>query len=216
MPHQFNQWTTVLEPFVSRVVHSTYVPQYYEDADGASVYSGHVSLVPTCEDDKFSNRRRNSVARPWSLIGRKGVHSASSSVTNFDVSDKVSILSPNMLPTLFLNGDLPRSPLHLSFVPENDVSPMQLLTESPVGCVPPPLVPGNVPDLTHRVRKDGHFPAAHGGYSDVWKAVWKRDDVSDVKVAVKVVRNTASDPATEDKLVKVCCTSNPISDISKE
>ncbi|KAF8962977.1 TKL/TKL-ccin protein kinase [Flammula alnicola] len=207
--HQYTQWTTLLEPFVSRVYHSTSVPQYLEDNDGASVYSG-VSLLVMEDEHKFGLRRRSSMARPWSLIGRKGAHSESSSMLGVDVSDKVSILSPNLLPTLFLNG-LSRSPLHLNFVPDADPIPStHLLTESPTEYSTPSEdklhvngVPKGtpLPDLTDSVVKEGQFPIAHGGYSDVWRATWKRDQC-DMKVAVKVLRNTTSDPTTKEKLIK--------------
>ncbi|KDR83111.1 hypothetical protein GALMADRAFT_113318 [Galerina marginata CBS 339.88] len=210
--HQYTQWTILLEPFVSRIHHSTSVPQYLQDTDGASVYSG-VSLLPTEDEiDKFSHtlRRKSSVARPWSLIGRKGNHSESSSMVGVETSDRMSVLSPNLLPTLFLDG-LSKSPLRLSFVPDEGIPSMHDLTESPQEYVSHGLhLNGNgklhddvsaLPDLTEWVVKEGHYPIAHGGYSDVWRATWRKGE-GDMKVAVKVLRNTTNDPATKEKLVK--------------
>lgn len=224
---QYTQWTTLLEPFVSRVSHSTSVPRYLEDDDGVSVYSG-VSLLPT-EDERFG--LKSAIARPWSLIGRKGNRSESSSMIGIEISDKASILSPNLLPTLFVNN-LPRSPLHLSFLPQDDGIPsIHHLTESPTEYEGTQseylLVNGDssttaFPDLTQHVVKEGHYPIAHGGYSDVWRATWKKEDasmqvsfvapldfrfvilISSFQVAVKVLRNATNEPAAKEKLVKVC------------
>lgn len=147
-----------------------------------------------------------------------------------EVNDKMSILSPNLLPTLFLH-DLPRSPLHSSFLPQEDGIPsIYHLTESPTEYVAPPseylningdLDSSALHDLTEQVVKEGHYPIAHGGYSDVWRATWKKEDSSaqvsfvvvqhlrfvililSFQVAVKVLRNTTNEPAAKEKLVKV-------------
>ncbi|KAH9480786.1 Tyrosine-protein kinase isoform SRK4 [Psilocybe cubensis] len=202
---QYTQWTTLLEPFVSRVSHSTSVPRYLEDSDGVSVYSG-VSLLPT-EDEIFGIK--SVIARPWSLIGRKGNRSESSSMIGVETSDKASILSPNLLPTLFVN-DLPRSPLHLSFVPEDGIPSLHHLTESPTEYEPAEgghlLNNGyadsiSFPDLTQHIVKEGYYPIAHGGFSDVWKATWTKKDGT-MQVAVKVIRNTINEGAAKEKLVQ--------------
>jgi len=177
--HQYTQWTSLLEPFVSRVYHSTYL----EDEDGASIYSG-ISLLLTEDDLKVSARCKSFVARPWSVIGRKGAHSESSSMLGIAVkgSDWKSILSPSLLPGLFFS-EFPKSPLRLSF------GPAIPSTEEPEYVTPqrhavngePTL--DQPPDLTDAVIKEGQYPVAHGGYSDVWRATWKRGgDIDDLKV----------------------------------
>lgn len=60
----------------------------------------------------------------------------------------------------------------------------------------------SVADLTGHVVKDGDYPVAHGGHSDVWKAVWRKDGV-EVRTAVKVLRNTTNDPEKKAKLISV-------------
>ena len=64
-----------------------------------------------------------------------------------------------------------------------------------------------VADLTGQVTKVGDYPVAHGGHSDVWKAVWRKDG-SEVRAAVKVLRNTTNDPEKRSKLISVSCSCN--------
>ncbi|KAF9564167.1 kinase-like protein [Agrocybe pediades] len=229
---QYSQWIELLEPFVSRVSHSTSVPQYVEGEDGRSMYS--VSILTTEEHDngsgyKFwkSGRRRTSsgVARPWSLIGRLGYRSENSSMLgpdakDKDVADAVSILSPNLLPTLFINrDDLPKSPLRLAFPTEEDIPFLHQVTftESPIEYASTEASTitlvnsmhskscrqdSSLLDLSENVIKEGYYPIAHGGYSDVWKATWKRD-AGDIKVvAVKVLRNASSSPSSKNKFLQ--------------
>jgi hypothetical protein len=180
------------------------MPQYVDDHDGASVYSG-VSFLVTEEYPLHPKPK----ARPWSLIGRKGTHSESSSVIGLDLNDRASILSPDLLPTLFRKDGPVRSPLGLSFPPDDKI-PSMLLTESPLDMDSNSLEIGTegrsspfaLPDLTEGVVKDGPFAIAHGGYSDIWTGVWKKDDGA-VRVAVKTLRISASDPLLRENLVKV-------------
>ncbi|KAF5317548.1 hypothetical protein D9619_013143 [Psilocybe cf. subviscida] len=200
---QYEQWVAVLEPFVSTVHHSTTLPQYVDDYDGASVYSG-VSVLVTEEYPLHPKPK----ARPWSIIGRKGTHSESSSVIAMDLNDKASILSPNLLPTLFRKEAPLRSPLGLSFPPDDKI-PLMLLTESPLDMDSNSIdisaegrsSPFALPDLTEDVAKNGPFAIAHGGYSDIWTGVWKKDD-GEVSVAVKALRISTSDPLMRENLVK--------------
>ncbi|CAA7262791.1 unnamed protein product [Cyclocybe aegerita] len=206
MPKQYSQWIAVLEPFVSHVTHSTSVPHYLEEPDGTSVCSG-VSLVPTYEEDKFDLTRRRSSARPWSLIGRKGFKSETSSLVGVEIEVKdredASILSPNMLPDLF-RPELPRSPLHISFVPDEAVPPLQLMMESPEEYSPPESIMSDdsLPDLTGQIVKIESFATAHGGYSDVWRAMWNKEGGAETRVAVKVLRTTAYDMDMREKLIE--------------
>ena len=189
--HQYAQWTSLFEPFVSRVYHSTSIPQYLEDEDGGSVYSG-ISLLLIDDDSNSPTRRRYSGARPWSLVGRKTAHSESSSMLGIAVnrSDAKSVLSPTLLPTLFSNK-APNSPLRSSFIPDGDSLPlMRHFTESQVehDALQNHVVNGepavdHLPDLTDAVIKEGPYPIAHGGYSDVWRGTWNRGGgVDDMKV----------------------------------
>jgi hypothetical protein len=143
-------------------------------------------------------------------------------------SDAKSVLSPTLLPTLFSNK-APNSPLRSGFIPDSDSLPlMKHFTESQGEHIAlqnhvvngEPAV-DHLPDLTDAVIKEGPYPIAHGGYSDVWRGTWNRGGgVDDLKVdcitypfldffpntlqiAVKVLRNTTSDPATKEKLIKV-------------
>lgn len=189
--HQYAQWTSLFEPFVSRVYHSTSIPHYIEDEDGSSVSSG-ISLLLIDDDSNSPTRRRYSGARPWSVIGRKTAHSESSSMLGIAVkgSDAKSVLSPTLLPTLFSNK-APNSPLRSSFIPDGDsLSLMKHSTESQGEhiALQNHVVNGepaedHLPDLTNAVIKEGPYPIAHGGYSDVWRGTWNRGGgVDDLKV----------------------------------
>jgi len=193
--HQYTQWTSLLEPFVSRVYHSTSIPHYLEDEDGGSVYSGISLLVIDDDFNSPTGRRRFSGGRPWSVVGRKPAQSESSSVLGVAVNgtDAKSVLSPTLLPTLFLN-ELPSSPLRLGFFPDGDSPPLiNRLTESQGEQTAHQnhVVNGDhLPDLTDVVIKESPYPIAHGGYSDVWRCTWNRGGgIGDLKVDVISQRN---------------------------
>ncbi|KAH7927904.1 kinase-like protein [Leucogyrophana mollusca] len=42
-------------------------------------------------------------------------------------------------------------------------------------------------DLTGSIKREGSYPAAHGGFGDIWKCVWKRES-KPIRVAVKALR----------------------------
>ncbi|KAF9525854.1 hypothetical protein CPB83DRAFT_858745 [Crepidotus variabilis] len=216
---QFTQWTSALEPFVSRVVHlSSPKLQAQTAAAAGSVYSRPESFL-SLQGDKFSTLRRSSIARPWSLIGRKGNRSSASSFVNVDIGDKMSILSSNMLPNLF-TGNLPKSPLGRLFGRGEPAQPQSansvlasgsgetILTESPTEETPPLSATNwvfgtSVADLTGKITKKGYFPVAHGGYSDLWHGLWKKGDGAEIEVAVKVLRATTDDRELTKKVKKL-------------
>jgi hypothetical protein len=145
------------------------------------------------DDFNFPNRHRYSGgARPWSVVGRKAAHSESSSMLGIPVNgnDAKSVLSPTLLPTLFLN-EVPSSPLRLNFIPDGDPPPLTNLLTVSQGehtvhqnhVVNGERKVDHLPDLTDAVIKEGPYPIAHGGYSDVWRATWNRGGgVDDSKV----------------------------------
>ena len=57
-------------------------------------------------------------------------------------------------------------------------------------------------DLTGEVEKKGQYPAALGGYADVYEATWKRPG-GDVDVAIKVLRMRIVSPEDDTKIRKV-------------
>jgi hypothetical protein len=245
MPMQYSQWVSGFEPFVERILRSTSIPHQDECDDDESLHTG-ISLILT-GDEKMYERHR-STARPWSLIGRIGAHSESSSLVNeahLDGGDTTSVLSANLLPGLF-NGNgngnsansiadgrstqrrlrsnesknrrthtrhrSAKSPLSSGFTRDD----LRLDINTPKnGALSVPnstLVSLNgqledertsLPDLTGNIVKQGHYPIAHGGHSDVWKAMWNKGGV-EVKVAVKVLRNTTGDPEKTAKMISVC------------
>lgn len=195
MPLQYTQWTSQLEMFVSRVYHSTSIPvdtRAGAEGDNFSVLSSAMSLIVT-GDETILGRRR-STARPWSMIGRKGPRSDSSSV--IQKGDQISILSPTLLPTLFTNSSATsKSPTRSGF--SVDIPPLTPLLATFFS-----ETDETVPNLTGKIVREGQYPIAHGGYSDIWKGVLQQDDSRELKVAVKVLRNTTSDPVLKAKLVE--------------
>lgn len=238
MPAQYTQWVSQLEQLVLRVYRSSSVPSHGEDQE--SLQTGF-SLILTGDERMYE--RRKSTARPWSVIGRKGAQSESSSFVEMKRQREGSILSSNLLPNLFHTNEpkssesnarraspsrtsgkrAPRghtrhsakSPLSSGFTMEDLLQEGQTPVNAKMLHVPNsgdskldvdwgrPLVV----DLTGQVVRDGSYPVAHGGHSDVWKAVWKRDGV-EVRAAVKVLRNTTNDSEKRAKLIGVsdfCC-----------
>lgn len=232
MPMQYSQWVGKLEELVLRVFRSSSVPSYGEEDERESLHTG-ISLILTGDEKMYE--RRKSTARPWSLIGRKGNHSESSSFVGQE-QDTASVLSSSLLPNLF-NGNekspqdgartrqsrsqasgnrvrkghmrhrSAKSPLSSGFT--RDDLMMDAHTPTPNNLsVPMPSAyldkeDGRSPlaDLTGKVFKEGHYPVAHGGHSDVWKANWKKADGLDAKVAVKVLRSTTKDAEKQAQLI---------------
>jgi hypothetical protein len=84
-------------------------------------------------------------------------------------------------------------------------------------------VPFNDPgllDLTGSITREGRYPSAHGGFSDVWKGIWHDGPEEhtvglemypnlylglnpNLKVAVKVLRSRMDDPEMEEKMKRV-------------
>ncbi|KZP27947.1 hypothetical protein FIBSPDRAFT_1039924 [Athelia psychrophila] len=149
--------------------------------------------------------RRKAYPKPWSLIGRKGPRSVSSSVIRQEHYDHGLPSSPNMLPSFFYGGigdvmSRSSSPSHLSIRPARSISSEKGPNPESVSNLPSNPLEGPV-DLTGKVFREGKYPCAHGGFADVWKGTW-RDDVGHRKVAIKVLRSRTDDPITEIKMHK--------------
>lgn len=208
MAHQYNQWVSLLEPFVTRMYHSTSVPTFPNEP---TVEEYPISLVSVDDQDKFGSiGRKSSLAKPWSLLGRKGANSEASSMVRVDMSDVKSVLTPTMLPKLFINGhgnghmngngngmvhaNGLKSPLSQAFLPDDDSIPRMQLVESPteiededgLKTVTKDKAFWSVPDITGQVTKEDHFAFAHGGYADVWRAFWEKEDGERLRVIFSV------------------------------
>ncbi|TFK27549.1 TKL/TKL-ccin protein kinase [Coprinopsis marcescibilis] len=243
MPLQYTQWISNLQNFVSEILHSTSVRE--TDEDLRSLRSG-LSLITTGDETVYN--RRNSTGRPWSVIGRKGPHSESSSMVvqiqeKRDDSDRKSVLTPSLLHWMFptsSGGDQSggssrrdrlrptarslhanvrsrsrghrrhqsaKSPLtsaftmeDLALTPNNKGLSLPQTPHSPRSGVSDSEL-SQLMDLSGCITREGSYAVAHGGHSDVWKGMWKRKD-EEVKVAVKVIRNTTNDPAKKTTLLK--------------
>ncbi|KAK0462909.1 TKL/TKL-ccin protein kinase [Desarmillaria tabescens] len=152
-------------------------------------------------EDEDAGGRRRSHPRPWSIIARKGPQSESSSFIRQDFGNNDILLSPGLLPTLF-NGtsDPPKSPSS----GETHFTPLSLHFDPPP--TPPPGLdtldkhdPSILLDLTGKVTREGRFPEALGGFSDVWKGLWM-DGLRERRVAIKVLRSRVDNPAMEEKM----------------
>ena len=180
---QQNQWCEVLEGFV----HSVFV---------LGMPSHSVPLY--ADDGGFDPDRRTSHPRPWSLIARKGPRSETSSYIQPPV-DEPFPLSPGALKAFFeLPKSNPVSPSKsvnkgadggafsvprpnwrrrssFSSITSSVLGPEDFLEQPPAGELPTVL------DLTGKIVKEGRFAEAHGGFSDVWKGVW-REGGKEIKV----------------------------------
>lgn len=171
---QHEQWCSILQAFVPSVI----VPGPAEDSDFESeseeepaelLMSGKCafSLKKSCAynwpvdgEDIFEGRRRTN-PKPWSLIGRKGPRSETSSfIQQAQFEDNEFVLSPGLLPTLFDPGtgtvlaDLRTlSPLPS---PRSALSPRKFHVD----------VPDCLSDLTGQVLRSKPYPEAHGGNAD--------------------------------------------------
>ncbi|TFK33028.1 hypothetical protein BDQ12DRAFT_658509 [Crucibulum laeve] len=196
MPLQYEQWVGLLRRFVTFVDHSTSNPK---------TEFGEIWFLN--EDEYEDHVHYSSVAKSWSLRGRKDPHSENSSVLQKDQSDRKSLLlSPNLLPTLFNNMlGIPKSPLSVKSMQLNSNDETIVKISKGDSKLKINMVDEkdtmSLLDLTGGIEKEGKYPAAHGGYSDVWKGIWKRDG-SQVQVAVKVLRATIRDPEVEEKLTQ--------------
>ncbi|KAL5496173.1 hypothetical protein ACEPAH_3090 [Sanghuangporus vaninii] len=162
------------------------------------------------DDLEFSRRSMSSKPRPWSLIARKEEALASSlypfSLSNGSEHSLFSVLSSTRSGIHRFERGLSASPRSLSSA--RSTKSAGLITD------PAKLAEGiqsieavlqevqdASPDLTGQVRRIGNYPAAHGGFSDVWKCNWISGTQCN-KVAVKVLRGKLLDAEREDKLAK--------------
>ncbi|KDQ54702.1 hypothetical protein JAAARDRAFT_401926 [Jaapia argillacea MUCL 33604] len=197
-PAQCSQWCLVLHKFASETTisfssSSTGLSSGLED-DGSS--SLHLSF----------NGRGISRPKPWSLVGRKGPHSESSSMIVRGDFDHALVLSPTLLPSLFIHpGDLEESEEfslgdglpEITFDVEPESPQLHSLDSSMTSWSSDS---SGLVDITGQIHRDGQFPLAHGGFADVWKGTW-RTPSGELKVAVKVLRKrTTGDPDLEEKL----------------
>lgn len=175
MPLQYTQWTSQLEMFVSRVYHSTSIPVDRARAEGDNDSLLSAMSLRLTGDETVLGRRR-STTRPWSMIARKGPRSDSSSV--IQKGDQISILSPTLLPTLFANNSaIPKSPTRSGLS-------VDIHSLTPLLAVFPCETDESLPNLTGKIVREGQYPIAHGGYSDIWKGVLQQDDSRELKVYI--------------------------------
>ncbi|THV01710.1 hypothetical protein K435DRAFT_775967 [Dendrothele bispora CBS 962.96] len=203
---QKDQWCRVLEGFAQVFDASEqYDTKSFTESISDSVFNLTDIDLPNIPGRRFSH------PRPWSLIGRKGRHSESSSLHQQKIFESTELLlSPDILPKLFSPKSRyerePMSPVPSLVLEEN-------VRDSGVGLMSPIEMPQlwkrlindpkdqKLADLTGQISKTGRFPEAHGGFADVWRGVWKQNDGQQKTVAVKVLRSRIGDPE-KDKIVK--------------
>ncbi|RDB14785.1 Serine/threonine-protein kinase STY46 [Hypsizygus marmoreus] len=194
---QWDQWVSTLQPFV---------PPIYRPPTIPSVVLGSEPDNATLSEDEDDDGKRIVHARSWSLIARKPPRSESSSFIDTKAEDEDQYLfSPGLLPTLFNSThDVLRSPSPLSLtnaVISEDRPPTPPVDDG----FGSPDDPGALLDLTGQIVREGRYPSAHGGFSDVWKGVWRRgmaEEERTVQVAVKVLRSRIDDPEMEEKMIR--------------
>ncbi|KAF9502060.1 hypothetical protein BDN71DRAFT_1459245 [Pleurotus eryngii] len=197
---QCDQWCETLRPFTT---------QYYRSADLDSGRGHCISLsspLPVHHQNQIVVGR-SARPRSWSVIGRKGPRSDTSS---FQQEKTEYLLSPNLLPRLFStssdgllstrsNKSSSKSDryVHRALVQDIRVMPTEDKRES-AGSKPPP-------DLTGQIEKEAAYPSAGGGFADVWKGTWNVGNGSQdkVKVAVKVLRSRIEDVDREERMKRL-------------
>ncbi|KAF8889130.1 kinase-like domain-containing protein [Infundibulicybe gibba] len=167
---QYEQWLAVLTMFVPHILDAPFIPTMtLEDHDLLS-------------DEEVAGGRRRTRPRPWSVIGRKGPRSESSSMIYQLLDERLeyeAVLTPGLLPTLFDSPSPPDSPLTPSMTSLGD-------SDDPD---PPSYVfdlDGSLEDLSDSITRSP-YPSAHGGFADVYQGIWHSGH-KDIKVAVKVPR----------------------------
>ncbi|EJD05232.1 uncharacterized protein FOMMEDRAFT_154445 [Fomitiporia mediterranea MF3/22] len=158
----------------------------------------------------FNRRCSGAKVRPWSLIARK--ESALSSSLYLFTCNKSS--EPSIFSALSSSRSRKRrfevalsaSPRSLSSARSQRSAELladpRKLTEAIQSI--DAVLRENIdepPDLTGQIRRIGNYPAAHGGFSDVWKCNWITGTQCH-KVAVKVLRGKLLDIEREDKMAK--------------
>ncbi|KAF9013172.1 hypothetical protein BDQ17DRAFT_1536866 [Cyathus striatus] len=184
-PHQFEQWLSVLQNLAPQTLYWNSIMDASTNTEESWIFD-------------MESLRRSSVPKAWSLIGRKGAHSECSSMVLKNHFDTISLLSPELLPALFSQSPtspLAESTLHLDS--DTDLEDKASTVDSGL-FIQDDLI---LPDLTGKIEKCGNYPAAHGGYSDVWKGNMNQNSSNSV-VGVKVFRKLSSDPDSEQKVVK--------------
>ncbi|KAF8073945.1 TKL/TKL-ccin protein kinase, partial [Lyophyllum atratum] len=208
---QWDQWLTTLEPFVPPIYRPPNVPRvtFGEDEEPLSgTFPPHPRIGLKDEDD---SGRMLKHAKSWSVIGRKGPRSESSSFVNEQTDDDL-LISPGLLPNLFNPPEILRSPSPLSLthaLTPNDRPPTPPAEDGfgkAFGGPSDSLIynytnKGFLLDLTGKITREGRYPSAHGGFSDVWKGVWHDADRAR-NVAVKVLRSRIDDPEMEEKMIR--------------
>ncbi|KIM89875.1 hypothetical protein PILCRDRAFT_812658 [Piloderma croceum F 1598] len=196
---QCDQWYIALQQLVSQT-------------DSVDLHQVVPDVAIPSDDDGLGGRR-TTYPRPWSLIGRKGPRSNSSSMIRQEHYEYGLPQSPNALPSLFygLHDIALRSPspsrLSAKTVFLQDMHENGMLDQ--LSSLPPP---GSITinsrsntdhllDLTGKIMREGKHPCAHGGFADVWKCMWRQDS-GDCKVAIKVLRARTDDPEIEAKMHK--------------
>ncbi|KAL5520253.1 hypothetical protein ACEPAG_9466 [Sanghuangporus baumii] len=204
---QLEQWIRAL----SRLAPSNSVLIDITDCDECN--GKHLSAANSLswlDDLEFSRRSMSSKPRPWSLIARKEEALASSlylfSLSNGSEHSLFSVLSSSKSRIHRFERGLSASPRSLSSARSTKsagliADPVKLAGE--IQSIEAVLQEGQdvPPDLTGQVRRIGSYPAAHGGYSDVWKCNWISGTQCN-KVAVKVLRGKLLDAEREDKIAK--------------
>ncbi|KAL4265525.1 Protein kinase domain-containing protein [Pleurotus pulmonarius] len=199
---QCDQWCETLRPFTTR---------YYRSPD-LDAGCGHCISLSSPLPVHHQNQvvvGRSARPRSWSVIGRKGPRSDTSS---FQQEKTEYLLSPNLLPRLFSissdgllsprsNKSSSKSERYVSRALVQDMRATATVTQDKresLGSKPPP-------DLTGQITKEAAYPSAGGGFADVWKGTWNVGDGSQdkIKVAVKVLRSRIEDVDREERMKRL-------------
>ncbi|KAI5118718.1 hypothetical protein M0805_004516 [Coniferiporia weirii] len=198
---QFEQWTSVLSSISPDDTISIFTENDEELSPDASP-SDEAASVPWHDELDFFKRRVGSKPKPWSLIARKE-GTPSSSLYRFTSGSESSLLNMIGSPILRTHPpEMPASPRSISPIQSlQSISIEEAVFPFPGAASVPEIDHDSVLDLTGKIVRTGNYPAAHGGFADVWKCEWIVGGDCH-KVAVKVIRGRINNAEREDKMAK--------------
>lgn len=105
---QWDQWISTLQVFVPPIYYPPLEPQAPPEEEEelfSGMFRNYVSLrcdfMRKSTEDEMADGRRLTHAKSWSVIGRKGPHSETSSFVLQASTDDESLFTPGLLPRLF-------------------------------------------------------------------------------------------------------------------
>ncbi|KLO18726.1 hypothetical protein SCHPADRAFT_844657 [Schizopora paradoxa] len=183
---QYDQWIRIL---------CQWVPE-----DASFLYTDDDLMEIPGSDDPLSQEvvisRKTHRPKSWSIVARRNMSSSPERQRDDADKHRSPLSSPFFAEDSMRNA---RSPLHVQVTfTETEMADQEpeLYTTSSVGGDD---IKGDALDLSGQIIKCNEYPAAHGGFADVWKCEWV-SETGKRKVAVKVLRGKLFDGTREERM----------------